>query len=310
MKKIVGITLGDPAGIGPEVLANSLCRSDIRKLGKFLIIGDAVVFRRYFSKNFPNCTLLDTASLLEFRPGQPTAQTAAAALAYLNEAIGLLKSNKISALVTGPLSKEATAGVLKKKFQGHTEYLAAAFGIKNFDMMFVTQKLRTVVVTRHIPIKDVPAALTPKKIFATIELTHRALQQHFKIAKPRIAVCGLNPHAGEGGKIGREELTKIIPAIQKAQRQGISAKGPFPADTIFSPEVMRNFDVIIAMYHDQGIIPVKTLCFAGSVNMTIGLPFIRTSPAHGTAFNIAGKNIADPSSMSAAINLAATLTRL
>jgi 4-hydroxythreonine-4-phosphate dehydrogenase len=175
--------------------------------------------------------------------------------------------------------------------------------------MFVSGTLKTVVVTRHIPLAEVPSAITETKVFQTIALTQHSLQRYFKIKNPKIAVCGLNPHAGEGGKMGGEEIEKISPAIQKAQSQGIDAQGPFPADTIFAAGIREKYDAIVAMYHDQGIIPPKTLSFSNLVNMTIGLPFIRTSPAHGTAFNIAGKNQADPASMEAAIRLAAQLSR-
>lgn len=311
-KPTVGITLGDPAGIGPEVIAKSLRQTKIRQLADFVLIGDKNIFEKYFPKNLAQIQKLDLAILKSrtAEPGQPTPETAQAALAYLQKAVDLIKSKTMDALVTGPLSKEAISKVLGQNFQGHTEFLASAFGVKNFEMMFVSGSLKTVVVTRHIPLAQVSPALSIEKILQTIELTDHTLKNQFKIRQPRIAVCGLNPHAGEGGKMGREEIEKIIPAIQMAKAKNIVAEGPFPADTIFCEEIRKNFDIIIAMYHDQGIIPVKTLYFSRLVNMTIGLPFIRTSPAHGTAFNIAGKNQADASSMAAAIELAAQLSSL
>jgi 4-hydroxythreonine-4-phosphate dehydrogenase len=227
-------------------------------------------------------------------------------VAYIEKAIELLKQKEITALVTAPVCKE-TITALGKNFHGHTEFLAEAFRVTNFDMMFVTKTLRTVIVTRHLALREVSPALTGEKIGQTIHLANDALQKYFRIKRPRIAVCGVNPHAGEGGTIGREELTTIIPAIEKAKAKGLLISGPLSADTLFTPMVAKDYDVIIAMYHDQGLIPVKTLYFRNVVNLTIGLPFIRTSPAHGTAFNIAGRNKADPSSMMESIRLAARL---
>jgi len=309
-KPVLGITLGDPAGIGPEVIARTLKQKSLRAAADLVLIGDETIFGEYFPKRYPNCEFLDLKTLgpEDVQPGRPNPKTATAALQYLKTAVELLKNQKISALVTGPVSKEAIGEALGRHFQGHTEFLAENFKVTNFDMMFVGRKLRTVVVTRHIPLCEVSAALTTAKIEQTIELTHSSLRNHFRITQPRIAVCGLNPHAGEGGKIGREEIDTIIPAIANCQAKKIPVQGPFPADTVFSADLFKRFDAVVAMYHDQGIIPVKTLCFKELVNMTIGLPFVRTSPAHGTAFNIAGKNIADPGSMAAAIKLAAELS--
>ncbi len=175
-------------------------------------------------------------------------------------------------------------------------------------MMFVGDSLRTIIVTRHIPVKKVASALNKKVIVDTICLANNALKKQFQIKNPRLAVCGLNPHAGEGGKIGREEITTIIPAIKACRQKKINVSGPFAADTLFKPSRTKDFDCIVAMYHDQGLIPVKSLYFDQVVNLTIGLPYIRTSPAHGTAFDIAGKNKADSSSMEAAIRLAIQLS--
>ena len=239
--------------------------------------------------------------------GTPTQDSARLSLLFLDKAIELLKHNDISALVTAPVCKEAING-LGVSFRGHTEYLAEAFHIKRYDMMFVTPKLKTIIVTRHIPIDQVSKALSIKKILDTIELTDQVLRKDFRIKSPRIGVCGLNPHAGEGGLMGKEEATKIIPAIKKARQKGINVTGPLSGDTAFYARKAEGFDTIIAMYHDQGLIPVKTLAFNQAVNLTIGLPFIRTSPAHGTAFDIAGKNKADASSMREAIQLASVLS--
>jgi 4-hydroxythreonine-4-phosphate dehydrogenase len=307
-KPIIGITLGDPAGIGPEVVAKSLRQPAIAKLANFVLIGDKSIYQRYSSKIPAKSCFLDLKqiSFRDIRLGQPNRHSASASLVYLNEAIRLLKQRKINALVTAPVCKEAITD-LGQPFHGHTEFLADAFRIKDYDMMFVTKTLRTVIVTRHLAIKDIPKALSKDKILKTIKLTNISLQKYFGIRKPRIGVAGLNPHAGEGGTIGKEELTAIIPAIKSAKEKGIRIAGPLAADTLFTPTVGKEYDCVIAMYHDQGLIPIKTLYFRNVVNLTVGLPFIRTSPAHGTAFNIAGKNKADPSSMSEAIRLAAAL---
>ena len=308
----IGITLGDPAGIGPEVVARALASREAPGWGEVRVIGDARIYERYRRRWPARCPLrfedLRSPGLDRLRPGRPSAQSAAASLGYLNAAIELLRAGTISALVTGPVSKEGIAG-LGYHFCGHTEYLAKAFQRRNFEMVFVSRRLRTLIVTRHIPLAQVSRALTKNKILRAIRLAHTALVNDFKISRPRLAVCGLNPHAGEGGRIGRDEQTKIIPAVAAAREEGIDVAGPFAADTLFVPSRVRSFDLIIAMYHDQGLIPVKTLDFADLVNLTIGLPFVRTSPAHGTAFDIAGTDQAVPGSMTAAIRLAAQLTR-
>jgi 4-hydroxythreonine-4-phosphate dehydrogenase len=222
----------------------------------------------------------------------------------LDTAIALIKEGVADALVTAPLSKESVSRYYKN-FKGHTEYLAQAFGARNFDMMFIARQVRLTIVTRHVPIKDVPALITQKAVFNSIDLMAKTLKDKFKIKTPKIAVLGLNPHAGEGGLLGHEDIKHILPAIQKAKAQGINAMGPFPADTFFA--FHKPYDGIIAMYHDQGLVPLKGLYMKELVNFTAGLPFVRTSPAHGTAFDIAGKNKADPSSMLSALKLACQL---
>jgi len=305
----IGITLGDPSGIGPEVVARALAQPDIRKLGPFKLIGEYSVYRNYCSAKYRNCSFVDLKAIShrQWQPGKMSRASGKASLLALEKGIGLIKAGQISSLVTAPVSKEAI-GLTNPSFHGHTEFLAEAFGVKNVGMMFVAEKVRTIIVTRHIPLSQVPKAVTPVSVYKTIELTHSALKTMFRIKHPVIGICGLNPHAGEGGTIGREEITKILPAIKKACRRGMTIRGPFAADTLFSPDIAHHYDAIVGMYHDQGLIPVKTLCFKNLVNLTIGLPFVRTSPAHGTAFNIAGKNKADPSSMRAAIKLAAQLS--
>ena len=307
--QLIGITMGDPSGIGPEVMVKAIQSSKLPRDCRFKIIGDYVLYQRYSSFLPKNCTFVDLQCLplKKWRIGKPNRLSGKASLAYLEKAVELLKKKEISSLVTAPVSKEAVA-FLKPSFQGHTEFLAEAFGIKEAGMMFVADKFRTILVTRHIPLKAVSKTITTQNIYSTLNLTHRALIELFKIKRPCIAVCGLNPHAGEKGLLGKEEIKKIIPAIQKARKNKMNIIGPMAADTLFLPEKLSRYDAVAAMYHDQGLIPMKALYFRKVVNLTIGLPFIRTSPAHGTAFDIAGKDMADPSSMIEAIQLAACLS--
>lgn len=291
--------MGDPYGIGPEIIVKALRKSSIRKQAYFKIIGDYEVYRQQGGKNYQNCSFIN---IKENNGGR-------ASLLYLQTAVDLLKKKKITGLVTAPVSKEAIAKV-EPSFIGHTEFLAEAFNIKNVGMFFVSDQMRVIIVTRHLPLNEVSHAVTTSEVYKTIQLTYQYLQKMFKIKNPIIAVCGLNPHAGENGKMGTEEKTKIIPALQKARRNKINVEGPFAADTLFSPDIAKHYDAIVAMYHDQGLIPIKTLCFKNLINLTIGLPFIRTSPAHGTAFDIAGQNKANSSSMEASICLCASFSNI
>lgn len=306
----IGITMGDPSGIGPEVIAKSLSNPSLKKLGLYLIIGDYSIYKKYCPKLIKNISFVDlkNSPISKTKPGVSTAKSAQASIEYIDIALELLKNKNISGLVTGPVSKEAIRS-LGYDFPGHTEYIADFFRVKNYGMMFIANNMKAIVATRHIPLSQVPEKLTRKNIEQAINLAGDALKIYYKIKKPSIAVCGLNPHAGENGKIGNDEAKKIVPAIKKANKRNIKVSGPFPADTIFFPKIAENYDAIVAMYHDQGLIGLKSLYFDRLVNMTVGLPFVRTSPAHGTAFNIAGKNKADPTSMLEAIKLAATLSK-
>ncbi|MDP8266712.1 MAG: 4-hydroxythreonine-4-phosphate dehydrogenase PdxA [Candidatus Aceula meridiana] len=308
-KPNIVITMGDPCGIGPEIIAKALCHPQVNKLGNFHIIGDYQVFSKYAKKPVANTTFLDLKNISKpLEIATVNKKAGQASLEYLDTALSLLKAKKFSALVTGPVCKEAVQMVIPK-FKGHTEYLANFFGIKKYDMMFVVDQLKIVVATRHIPLSKVSKAITLKSIYQTIDLTAKSLKTFFKLKNPKIAICGLNPHAGEGGGIGKEEVTTITPAIKKAQRLYPKVLGPFAADTLFCPSALKKFDAVIAMYHDQGLIPTKATSFNKLVNFTIGLPIIRTSPAHGTAFDIVGKNKANPSSMIESIKLAARLAK-
>jgi len=291
--------MGDPQGIGPEVIRKAL-NAEVTAFGgippeagqsRFIVIGDKKILGR----------LPAPVSIVDV----PYKSAGEGSLKFLDKAILLLKGGVADALVTAPLSKEAVSRY-HKNFVGHTEYLADAFKVRDFDMMFIAPGVRLTIVTRHVPLKDVPKLITQRRVFNSIALMAETLKNKFKIKNPQIAVLGLNPHAGENGLLGSEDVKHILPAIQKAKAQGINAKGPFPADTFFA--FHNNYDGIIAMYHDQGLTPLKGMYMKELVNFTAGLPFIRTSPAHGTAFDIAGKNKANPSSMRAAIKLACELT--
>lgn len=286
--KTLGITMGDPKGVGPEVIRKALNHPSIRRMANFVIAGD-----RKLLKGVP-------AAIIDI----PYKTQGEGSLKFLQCGVNLIKEGIVDALVTAPLSKEAVSRY-SKGFHGHTEYLAEAFGVKDFDMMFIGPNVRLTLATRHVPLKDVPKMITPALVYDCITLMHETLRTRFGMRQPRIAVLGLNPHAGENGLLGHEDKRQILPAIKKATAKGIKAFGPFPADTFFIKD--KGFDGIIAMYHDQGLAPLKGMYFKELVNFTAGLPFVRTSPVHGTGYDIAGRNIADPSSMIASIKLAALL---
>lgn len=325
MKKVrIGITLGDPAGIGMEITLKALKDRALLRSATFLLIGDygaaTHVQRQLGMKSFNFHILSDigrlhlSEELINFINlgnvtynipyGKIDARCGKAAYEYINMACLLLRSrNNLDALVTAPINKESL-NLAGYKFQGHTQILAQRFKARYVRMMFCAEKLRVVLVTIHIPLKNVPPLITKKKISDTIFAVNRTMNTFFKIKKPRIAVCGLNPHAGEDGLFGTEEKEHIIPAIKKAKSHKLKVEGPFPADSLFWKAKGGEFDTVIAMYHDQACIPFKTLYFDKGVNVTLGLPFIRTSPDHGTAFDIAGKNQANPNAMIEAIKVA------
>lgn len=213
---------------------------------------------------------------------------------------------RADAVVTAPISKEAWALAGHGEFPGHTELLAARFGAERAAMMFEAEQLRVILVTTHIPLSEVARAVTAERVLDVIEMGHEACVR-LGVARPRLAVCGLNPHAGEQGLLGDDEQRVIVPAMERARAKGIDVAGPFPGDTVFNAAVKKRYDMVVAMYHDQGLIPVKLLAFDRAVNVTLGLPTVRTSPDHGTAFDIAGRDLADPGSMGAAIDLAVRL---
>lgn len=286
-KPIIAITAGDPAGIGPEIIKKALARPEISRRASFLVVGDI--------------------SGKKFKSGSPGPGSGRASIDYIDEAVCMIKKGAANALVTAPISKIA-ASEAGFKFPGHTEYLAHLTATKKFCMMLAGGSLRVVLATRHIALKDVSKKLNSAEIYDAIMLTATSLKKYFKIKNPKIAVCALNPHGGENGLFSDEEKRVIMPAIKKASRKLQNITGPLPADSLFYNAHKGMYDAEIAMYHDQGLIPLKMTARDTSVNITIGLPFIRTSPAHGTAFDIAGKGVANPSSMIEAIKLACQLT--
>ena len=273
----IGITLGDPAGIGPEVVAKALKSGRLDRRFDYEVIGDPRTRRR------------------------------ADAADWVVEGAKRCLKGELSALATAPISKELLqrAGY---PFVGQTELLAHLSRTKRFAMMLAGGPLRVALVTTHAPLRDIPKLIRTRKIVEVIELTHEICRR-FGIRRPRIAVAGLNPHAGEGGLLGHEEQRVIAPAVQRAARRGITASGPHSADTLFYRAAHGQFDAVVAMYHDQGLAPLKLIAFDDGVNLTLGLPFVRTAPDHGTAPDIAGKGIARPNGMIAAINMAARLAR-
>lgn len=313
MKKIgIVMTMGDPAGIGPEVLveAHNILRGRFKDAA-FFIAGDQAVLSYYGWRKSSNTVVLDEALLARGRwqPGRATAQTACAGFAYLKRASVLLRQGIAQGIVTAPISKE---NIQKAGFSwpGHTEFLAEMAGAKNVEMCFISDRLKVALVTRHVSLADAIRSVRCERILACGRTVEDLLCKNFKIRRPRIAVCGLNPHAGEKGLFGDQELTEIRPAITKLNRSGRGLFiGPLPADTVFHQALAGAYDLVLAMYHDQGLIPFKTVSFDRGVNLTAGLPFVRTSPVHGTAFDIAGLGKANPSSMSAAIELAVKLSR-
>lgn len=309
-KPRIGITLGDPCGIGPEITAKALNDEHLQEMADFIIIGDKCVYDHYQKNSISDLTFHDFNTITNFTsPNNLTLEErGAAAYQYLQTGISLLKNGSIDSIVTAPVNKQAIIASGIKNFCGHTEMFAQAFNVKHVEMMFVGGPYKTIIATRHIPLKEITQALTSDSIFETIMLSHQCLKKTFKITNPKIAICGINPHAGEGGKIGTEDINIVTPAIEQAKQHHVTAAGPFAADTLFIPFNAEQYDLIIAMYHDQGLTPIKALYFTQLVNYTIGLPFIRTSTAHGTAENIVGQNKADPSSMRSAIELACELT--
>lgn len=328
VKPIVGVTMGDPAGIGPEICARALTSPEIQMIANCIVIGERKSMRqglkvakiqnieinpvkKVSEAKFVRGTIdvldLKNVEISRLKIGQVSKAAGKASVEYIEKAIKLARDGKIDAISTAPINKEAMhkAGY---KFQGHTEILATRTKAKNYAMMFVSDTLWIMLATTHLPLKDVSKNLDKKKVLRTIKLAHETLFR-LREKKPRIGVAGLNPHAGEAGIFGDEEIKIIKPAVDEARKMGINVKGPVSPDAIFYLANIGMFDIIVAMYHDQGLIPLKLLSFNRSVNVTIGLPIIRTSVDHGTGFDIAGKGWANPHSLIEAIKVAAHFAR-
>jgi 4-hydroxythreonine-4-phosphate dehydrogenase len=311
---VIVVSCGDPCGIGPELapLARRALGADV----PFAWIGDpahlpaAARFEIIQTPAGARNVAADTLPVLrhpfaapvEF--GAPSPANAPCIISAIARAVDYVQSGAAAALCTAPINKKALKDGAGFAFPGHTEYLAHLAGGAQAVMMLAAPDLRVVPVTIHIPLAEVPAQLTADLLAQTILITHAALRRDFGISAPRVAIAGLNPHAGEGGAMGRAELDLMIPVLNDLRAQGLNLIGPLPADTMFHPRARAAYDVAICMYHDQALIPIKTLDFDGGVNITLGLPFIRTSPDHGTAYDIAGRGVARADSMIAALRMA------
>ena len=332
-RPILGITMGDPAGVGPEITAKALAQAGVASSCKPLVIGDRSVMAATlgllrsplelhavpspagcrFEPGTIECLDLGNVDAARLPKGRVSAEAGRAAYAYIETAVKLCQSGEIDGLVTAPINKEAlaAAGV---EHSGHTEILARLSGTTDFAMLLMGKELRVIHVTTHVALRRVPDLVTRERVLKVIRLAQQAMNGLGQ-SRPKIAVCGLNPHAGEDGLFGDEESTAIIPAVEAARREDLDVFGPLPADTLFSRARGGEFDIVVAMYHDQGHVPVKTVGFtydeaAGTwtglsgVNVTVGLPFLRVSVDHGTAFDRAWRGIANPESMVEALDVA------
>jgi 4-hydroxythreonine-4-phosphate dehydrogenase len=325
----IGITMGDPTGIGPEIIVKALSKKILFQVCRPVVFGDQGVLERTIHRLGVHATLeifkelpeegyspgkifllpLSHLAVPPLRFGKPDRACGQAMVRYIEEAARWAKNGKLDAMTTCPVNKRAIheAGY---SFSGHTELLARLANASLVAMIFVGPKWKMVLVTTHLPLHKVSQWITKDRVFSIIRLTGEGLKRYFGIPRPRIAVLGLNPHAGEEGLLGKEENNEIIPAIEKVRSQGTKVEGPFPADSFFNLSGSSSFDAVVAMYHDQGLIPMKMFDFHRSVNFTLGLPFIRTSVGHGTAYDIAGKGLADPRNLINAILLASNLSKL
>ncbi len=321
--KKLAITMGDPGGVGPEIIIRAILSPKVRECCYPVVIGDRKVMEaalqlidrhadlrtiRTPEESAPSTKtieLIEVDSLNIFKKGKATAEGGRACAVYIRTAVELAMAGQVDGIVTAPISKEALklAGL---KWPGHTEMLAELTASDDFGMMLTGGPLRVILVTTHTSLRTVPAMITRDRVLKTIRLARKACDM-LGIESPRIAVAGLNPHAGEAGIFGDEEIREIMPAVEEAKREGAMVSGPFPPDTVFHKTYRGAFDIVVCMYHDQGLIPLKMIAFETGVNLTVGLPFVRTSPDHGTAYDIAWKGKADASSMIEAIRLAARL---
>ncbi len=308
----VVLTMGDPAGVGPEVVLKALADPEVAPLANWIVVGDSTILERASRVTglpLSHARLHDSPALgsrEDFSFGKLDARCGAAAVEYVRIATMLCLDGGADAMVTAPLNKEAVT-LSGRQFSGHTEYIAELCGATESRMLLASERLSTIHVTTHVALRRA-CELTTARVLRTIELGDQAMKL-LGFAQPRIAVCGLNPHAGEHGLFGSEDAQVIGPAIQAAQSAGIQCSGPHAGDTIFLQASRGAYDLVVAMYHDQGHIPMKLIDFEGTVNISLGIPIIRTSVDHGTAFDIAGRNLADPRSMKQAMRMAARMAR-
>lgn len=321
MTQLVALTSGDPCGVGLEL--TGLAWKQLRHKTPFFLIADYshvekrvdVPIKKINSPDEASTVFQDALPVLHIpfnatpTVGHEQPQNAAQIIQSIEMAVGFVTSGQASALCTNPINKKVLKDGVSFAYPGHTEFLAHLGGVDTSVMMLTAPELRAVPVTIHMALSAVPATLTDTLIETTLRITHHALLRDFGLTDPVIAVAGLNPHAGEGGTMGRDEIDRIIPLLDKIRATGLALLGPMPADTMFHPEAREKYDAAVCMYHDQALIPLKTLNFSAGVNTTLGLPFIRTSPDHGTAFDITGKGLADPSSLIEAIKQAGQMAR-
>ena len=324
-ERVVAVTMGDPAGVGPEIVAKVFAEGD-GELPRALVIGDAAILERAVALlDVPlrvnrvesprdaafepgTVDLVAATDLPEDLPfGEIDARAGHAAYEYVRRAVGHALDGEVHAIATAPLNKEAMH-LGGHKYPGHTELLAELCGVRDYAMMLVSHDLRVVHVSTHVSLEEAIRRVQPERELTVIRLAHRSLLQ-LGVERPRVAVAGLNPHAGEAGLFGTEDTERIAPAVEAACAEGIDASGPWPPDTVFMAARQGRFDIVVVQYHDQGHIPIKLMGFDTGVNVTVGLPFFRTSVDHGTAFDIAGTGKADAGSMRAALDLAASLAR-
>jgi 4-phospho-D-threonate 3-dehydrogenase / 4-phospho-D-erythronate 3-dehydrogenase len=312
MTPVVAITIGDPSGIGPEIVVKALSDPELAPLAKWIVVGDSRILK--MAKEFTGLELSNAAvrdvrgleALDDFAFGKLDARFGQAAVDYVRMATEMCLAKEAHAMVTAPLNKEAVT-LSGRSFSGHTEYIAELCGATDSRMLLASRVLSTVHVSTHVPLRRA-CELDTARILRTIELGDAAMKL-LGFEQPRVAVCGLNPHAGEHGLFGNEDASLIVPAIEQARRKGIDCSGPHAGDTIFLQASKGAYDLVVAMYHDQGHIAMKLLDFAGTVNISLGIPIIRTSVDHGTAFDIAGKNKGDAHSMKQAMRMAAQMAR-
>jgi len=328
LRPILALTMGDPVGVGPEIAVKALADPEVHQVCRPLVLGDAAALERARRQLAPELKIhpvadpaegryepgtLDLLSLSQLEPGdlrygEPTPASGAAMVSYILAAVDLALTGGVAAMVSGPISKAALK-LAGYPYPGHTELLAARTRAPEVAMMLAAAEFRVVLATIHVPLAQVPGLLKEEALLSLFRLTCRALDQDFGISEPRLGVAALNPHAGEGGLFGREEAEIIAPAVSRAQAEGLPVSGPYPPDTLFWRHRQGEFAAVVAMYHDQGLIPLKLLHFMDAVNVTLGLPIIRTSVDHGTAYDLAGTGLAHPGSLQAAIRLAAHLAR-